>query len=263
MRACWRPSEPTPSTATLTLAAMPRRLPAHWPSGEEISTRSPHGAKPGRHQAASHKRLIPHPANMARLRQPDSQAPECCVHATTTAARAATHNVLLPLTRRSRQPPHPCRWRKHAQRLERPPDQAPRELDSQTPTLHHSGPFYIEINGQAGNQNQGCGELPGSGVARRQPLQACPARRDHGRAQDAGAGRDRPDLRRRAVPLRRQPPGDQRHDRLLHPADGRHLVLPNAGGPGPVCRRAADGLSHGASRRGPRATHRGYTQPAA
>ncbi|WP_300583048.1 SDR family NAD(P)-dependent oxidoreductase, partial [uncultured Pseudoalteromonas sp.] len=53
-------------------------------------------------------------------------------------------------------------------------------------------------------------------------------RRQARRAQDAGTGRDRSSLGRRTVPLRREPPGDQRHDRLFHPANGRHLDGPLA-----------------------------------
>ncbi|GIT05137.1 MAG: hypothetical protein CM1200mP29_05480 [Verrucomicrobiota bacterium] len=46
-------------------------------------------------------------------------------------------------------------------------------------------------------------------------------------------------------------------DYFIRPMGGISTPL-NAGGTDPVCRRAADGLSHATGRRGRRATHRGY-----
>ena len=59
--------DPTPSTATLTLAAMPGEYRPIGQAARKSAPEAPHVTKPAQHQVASHNKLIPHRADTTRL----------------------------------------------------------------------------------------------------------------------------------------------------------------------------------------------------
>ena len=94
------------------------------------------------------------------------------------------------------------------------------------------------------------GSYPFPGLARRAAVRAGGDRRDARRHPHAGAGRHRSRLRRRALPLRREPSRDQRDDRVFRQADGGRALERDIRRTGRLSRSTGDEIPHASAGRG-------------
>ena len=120
--------------------------------------------------------------------------------------------------------------------------------DSQPATM----PGDVQPDDRAADQDDRCRFLSVSRLARRAAVRAGGDRRDARGHPHAGAGRHRSRLRRRALPLRREPSRDQRDDRVFREADGGRALGRDVRGTGRLSRSTGNEIPHASAGRGRR-----------